>query len=235
MKQNIFVLLIAILILTGCVVKNGHDNAVTSESLTEYAESKLCSSLVLPAYELAAYLFIDEYQVADEAAKAELMEKYNASGKIRLKADDIFFGPVIDEVYTLGLPLSSNKWGSGWNLSSDGKTWTRSDGISIEPIYDENGFLAEMAVSFDGIVDKHNAMQTRLYTQNGVFIMSNPLCVESVDRLYETSAYGASISNTGVRFRGTIRIDIFTDHETIDWIALTATNSNALDSETSRD
>lgn len=234
MKQNIFVLLIAILILTGCVVKNGHDNAVTPEKLGRYAESKLCASLVQPAFELASYLFIDEYQVADEETRIRLLMKYNAVGKIHQADAETFVGNYIGEVHTGGRPFAESGWASGWIKSLDG-TWTNREGVSLEPLYDESGFLSEIAVSFDGIVEKHNAMQTRLYTQNGAFIMSNPLCVESVDRLYATSAYGASISNTGIRFRGTVRFDIFTDSETIDWIALTATNSNALDSDTSRD
>ena len=234
MKRNIFVLLIAVLILTGCVVKNGWNNDVTPEKLGRYAESKLCASLVQPAFELASYLFIDEYQVADEETRIRLLMKYNAVGKIHQADADTFVGNYIGEVHTGGRPFDESGWASGWVKSLDG-TWTNREGVSLEPLYDESGFLSEIAVSFDGIVEKHNEMQTRLSCQDGAFIISNPLCTDSVDMLFETSEFGASISDLGISFLGTVRIDIFTDSETIDWIILKGTGNSTLDKKTSRD
>lgn len=223
------------LVLTGCVIKDGRDNEVTPGKLAEYGEFMLAVNLNQPAYELAALLFIDEYMDADEETRAEMMKQYNASGKIDILGDSYFDVSYFGQVATGMRPFAENGWNTGWTISSDGKTWTNKKGVEIEPIYDDEGFLAELAVQFEGVVEERLDMKTSLSCPTGPIVFSNPLLVDSVDKLFYCYAFGNSLGDYGITCRGTLRVDIVTDTETIDWIVLTGTGSKTLNSKTSQD
>lgn len=235
MSKNIFVLLIVVLGLSSCVIKDGRDNEVTPGKLAEYGEFMLAVNLNQPAYELAALLFIDEYMDADEETRAEMMKQYNASGKIDILGDSYFDVSYFGQVATGMRPFAENGWNTGWTLSSDGKTWTNKKGVEIEPIYDDEGFLAELAVQFEGVVEERLDMKTSLSCPTGPIVFSNPLLVDDVDKLFYSFAYGNSLSDNGITCRGSFRVDIVTDTETIDWVVLTGTGSKTINAKTSRD
>lgn len=223
------------LVLTGCVIRDGRNYELTPGKLTGYAEHMLAINFVLPSYELATYLFIDEYRAEDEETRSELMKKYHTSEKIRQIDDETFHVPYLVEVNTGSRPFAETGWNTGWALSPDGRTWTNKDGVAIEPLYDDEGFLAELAVQFEGVVEERLDMKTSLSCPTGPFVLSNPLLVDDVDKLFYSFAYGNSLSDNGITCRGSFRVDIVTDTETIDWIVLTGTGSKTLISKTSQD
>lgn len=227
--------MIVVLGLSSCVIKDGRDNEVTPGKLAEYGEFMLAVNLNQPAYELAALLFIDEYMDADEETRAEMMKQYNASGKIDILGDSYFDVSYFGQVATGMRPFAENGWNTGWVLSSDGKTWTNKKGVEIEPIYDDEGFLAELAVQFEGVVEERLDMKTSLSCPTGPIVFGNPLLVDSVDKLFYCYAFGNSLGDYGITCRGTLRVDIVTDSDTLDWVVLTGTGSKTINAKTSRD
>lgn len=223
------------LVLTSCVIRDGRNYELTPGKLTGYAEHMLAINFVLPSYELATYLFIDEYRVADEETRSELLKKYNASEKIRQIDDETFHVPYLVEVNTGSRPFAENGWNTGWVLSSDGKTWTNKIGVEIEPIYDDEGFLGKLAVKYEGVVEERLDVKTSVSCPDGPFVFSNPLLVDSVDKLFYSFAYGNSLGDNGITCRGSFRVDIVTDTETIDWVVLSGVGSKTLNAKTSRD
>lgn len=235
MRKNIFVLLIVVLGLSGCVIKDGRDNEVTPGKLAEYGEFMLAVNLNQPAYELAALLFIDEYMDADEETRADMMKQYNASGKIDILGESYFDVSYFGQVATGMRPLAENGWNTGWTLSSDGKTWTNKKGVEIEPIYDDEGFLGKLAVKYEGVVEERLDVKTSVSCPDGPFVFSNPLLVDSVDKLFYCYAFGNSLGDSGITCRGKFRVDICSDSETIDWVVLSGVGSKTLNAKTSRD
>lgn len=227
--------MIVVLGLSSCVIKDGRDNEVTPGKLAEYGEFMLAVNLNQPAYELAALLFIDEYMDADEETRAEMMKQYNASGKIDILGDSYFDVSYFGQVATGMRPFAENGWNTGWTISSDGKTWTNKKGVEIEPIYDDEGFLAELAVQFEGVVEERLNMKTSLSCPTGPIVFGNPLLVDSVDKLFYCYAFGNSLGDYGITCRGTLRVDIVTDSDTLDWVVLTGTGSKTINAKTSRD
>lgn len=227
--------MIVVLGLSSCVIKDGRDNEVTPGKLAEYGEFMLAVNLNQPAYELAALLFIDEYMDADEETRAEMMKQYNASGKIDILGDSYFDVSYFGQVATGMRPFAENGWNTGWTISSDGKTWTNKKGVEIEPIYDDEGFLAELAVQFEGVVEERLDMKTSLSCPTGPIVFGNPLLVDSVDKLFYCYAFGNSLGDYGITCRGTLRVDIVTDSDTLDWVVLTGNGSKTINAKTSRD
>ena len=209
--------------LTSCILDTGHNSSQISRKLNEYAIELFDNNVFDPAVRLAAYLFHEEYKVADDAGKAALKQAYNIEGDVKLNGNgDI----IIDDFWVL--KSSEKAFAEQWKPQAGGSAWRYRDKMLLTPVRNEMGIITEIKVETLGYTDTDEDVTAFLLIPSGAFTLSNPLMLGRDIWTMNHPVNYPSGDIYNIRYDGELRVEIRAnaDGRIVDWIDAKATDDH---------
>lgn len=244
MKKSIIIALAGLCALAGCTIEQPRRDLHTAASLCEYINARFCADVAAPAYEVAAYRFLDEYRVLGAEERKALAEQCGLAGKIHNFDDNSFRFDGFCDINTGGKSFAEGDWtrtfqysdvfeSTGWTRVSAELWENKATGTTVKYFGKDSAGEDTYSVNFasrktdEGVYSAYST-----FLSDGVTVV-NPLGVVE----YYTFMYGyrAGYLPENLKFTGSFRVETARLGKMLDWAELSSDDKYRVSYRTSLD
>lgn len=244
MKKSIIIALALLCALAGCTLEQPGRNLHTASSLCEYVNFRFCTDVAAPAYEVAAYRFLDEYRVLGAWERKALAEQYGLVGKIHNFDDNSFRFDGFCDISTGGKTFAEGDWertyqysdvleSTGWKCVSEDLWENKSTETSVRYCGKDSAGKDTYSVNFTSKkTDDGGYSAYSTFLSDGAVVV-DPLAVrEYCDLKY---FYWSVTLPENLFFIGDFRIETSRLGKMLDWAELSSDDKYRVSYRTSLD